>query len=81
VICGPRSSPMTAEALRSDPFLAFEPDDQGRWHIRTRSSEPVLFHSPMDAGTSSSSDVAYIGRIDFGARTALLVAGVHALER
>jgi transcriptional regulator with XRE-family HTH domain len=79
VICGPLSSPVTAEALRSDPFLAFEPDDQGRWHVHTRGPQPVLFRSPMTADGSSPSDVAYIGRILFGDRTALLVAGIHAL--
>ena len=49
VICGPLSSPVTAEALRSDPFLAFEAGEpeRGRWHIRTRSPRPVFFHSPM----------------------------------
>jgi hypothetical protein len=79
-ICGPKSSPVTAGALASDPYLAFEPDADGRWVIRRRDTlEP--FTSPMDAGGvgTTLSDVAYIGRVAFQDRTLLVIAGIHAL--
>ena len=80
-ICGPKSSPVTAGALASDPYLAFEPDAGGRWVIRRRDTPFAPFTSPMDtdgAGTTLS-DVAYIGRVALQDRTLLVIAGIHAL--
>lgn len=78
-ICGPKSSTVTVEALRSDPVLTFLPDDAGRWAIRDRRTGR-RYGSPMDqleAGTWS--DVAYLGRLQVGQQRLIVIAGVHAL--
>jgi hypothetical protein len=79
-ICGPKSSPVTAAAIESDPFLMFEPDEAGKWTIREREGTRV-YESPMDEPDGSDwSDVAYVGRLAApGGGTFLVVAGVHAL--
>lgn len=78
-ICGPKCSPVVEAALAADPFLAFEPDgDSERWIIRRRGTPSETFGSPMDAD-STSSDVAYLGRLTLGDRAALVIAGIHAL--
>ena len=79
-ICGPKSSPVMAEAMRADPFLAFEPDDDGRWIIRKRDAPVENFDSPMDTSlTPPWSEFAYLGRILVRDRPVLVVAGIHAL--
>lgn len=78
-ICGPKSSPVTAEALRSDPVLSFLPDDFGHWVIRDRRTGHRC-GSPMDDSQAASwSDVAYLGRLQVGRQRLLVIAGVHAL--
>ena len=78
-ICGPKSSPAIAAILESDPVLAFEAGDDGRWTIRDRRTGRI-FASPMDDGQHKRSDVAYLGRLPFDEhRDLLLVAGVHAI--
>jgi hypothetical protein len=78
-ICGPKSSPVTARAIESDPYLTFSPDDAGRWTIRERDSGTV-YESPMDDAASEGwTDVAYFGRLAVDGRELLVIAGVHAL--
>ncbi|BCJ66251.1 hypothetical protein [Polymorphospora rubra] len=80
-ICGPKSSHVTAEAIKSDPFLTFEPDESGKWTIRERDGSRT-YESPMDDARSQGwSDVAYVGHLALAddRRTLLVVAGVHAL--
>jgi hypothetical protein len=78
-ICGPKSSPVTASAIDSDPFLSFEPDAAGKWTIRDRGTGLAL-ESPMDITPGAlSSDIAYVGRLTHRARTLFVIAGVHAL--
>lgn len=78
-ICGPKSSPVTASAIESDPFLSFEPDAAGKWAIRERETGRT-FESPMDTTPGAlTSDIAYVGRLAHQTRTLLVVAGVHAL--
>ncbi len=81
-ICGPKSSQVTAQAIKSDPFLTFEPDETGNWTIRERDGGRV-YESAMDqeGGEQRWSDVAYVGRLAVPGdrRTLLVVAGVHAL--
>ncbi|MCN0180108.1 hypothetical protein [Salinispora arenicola] len=78
-ICGPKSSPVTAQAISSDPVLMFEPDDAGRWTIRERDGSRV-YESPMDDPTAPRwADVAYVGRLALKEQTIFIVAGVHAL--
>jgi transcriptional regulator with XRE-family HTH domain len=77
-ICGPKSSTVTEEAIRSDPFLTFEPDAQGRWAIRERDGSRV-YVSPMDEGDDVWADVAYVGRLAYRKQELLVIAGIHAL--
>ncbi|MEV6800151.1 hypothetical protein AB0M91_17645 [Micromonospora rifamycinica] len=79
-ICGPKSSPVTAQAIASDPALTFEPDDAGRWTIRERDGSRV-YESPMDDPAAPRwVDVAYVGRLALSdEQTIFIVAGVHAL--
>lgn len=76
-ICGPKSSPVTAEAIESDPVLSFGPDESGVWALRERSTGQLL-RSPMDAGDGTT-DVAYVGRLAYRDQTLFVIAGVHAL--
>ncbi|GGM49875.1 hypothetical protein GCM10011608_38450 [Micromonospora sonchi] len=80
-ICGPKSSPVAAEAISKDPFLTFEPDESGNWTIRERDGSRV-YESPMDDTKAKRwSDVAYVGRpsLPAGGENLLVIAGVHAL--
>lgn len=78
-ICGPKSSPVTAKAIQSDPYLDFTADKKGRWAIRDRATGEA-FESPMDEqGADRWADVAYLGRLTVDGRPVLVVAGVHAL--
>lgn len=80
-ICGPKSSPVTAAAIESDPFLTFAPDQAGKWTIRERDGSRV-YESRMDTDAGSlGSDVAYVARLMLpgGSGTLLVIAGVHAL--
>lgn len=79
-ICGPKSSPITAEAITSDPFLTFEPNDSGTWTIRERDTGH-RYESPLDtADRPTWVDVAYVGRLKLRSdRLFLVIAGVHAL--
>ena len=79
-ICGPKSSPVTATAIDSDPYLIFAPDDSGTWTIRERQGERV-YRSPMDGAGEAQSDVAYVGRLALpdSQHTLVVIAGVHAL--
>jgi len=76
-ICGPKSSPVTAEAISTDPYLDFSPVD-GRWTIRDRHSGEE-FLSAMDDDAGEPRDVAYVGRLRSGLGSVFLIAGVHAI--
>lgn len=81
VVCGPKSSPITAAAIARDPRLAFELSSQGRWELEDRRSG-LRFVSPMDEpDLPQPADVAYLGRLPRpdGAGAFLLIAGVHAI--
>ncbi len=78
-ICGPKSSPVTAEAIESDPVLSFSPDSQGRWAIRDRRTG-TTYQSPMDGqDPDHTRDMAYFGRLALGDERPIIIAGVHAL--
>lgn len=80
-ICGPKSSPVTATAIESDPVLGFDAERTEKWSIRERDGSRV-YESPMDDPAFPTwSDVAYIGRLALpGSRGQMVVvAGVHAL--
>src|SRR5215475_287611 len=76
-ICGPKSSPVTAQALSADPFLNFR-ERGGRWVIEDNTNSRV-YSSPMDDDPSDEkADIAYIGRLPVDHGTMLVIAGVHA---
>lgn len=77
VICGPKSSQVSAEILSHDPVLAFHEVEDGRWVIEDRTTGQ-RFESPLDDGVKGE-DIAYIGRVTRGSKTVLVIAGVHAL--
>ncbi|WP_338750166.1 hypothetical protein [Janibacter alittae] len=77
VICGPKSSHVSAEILSHDPVLSFYEDEGGRWVIEERATGQ-RFESPLDDGTKGE-DVAYVGRVTRGSKTVLVIAGIHAL--
>ena len=75
-ICGPKSSPVTAQAIANDPWVDFSPDAEGRWVLRERDGE--IFTSPYDLGDQSR-DLAYVARLPLGDQNIFVIAGVHAL--
>jgi hypothetical protein len=77
VICGPKSSKVTADALSADPVLDFT-QAAGRWIIRDRETGAV-YSSGIDDEPATDRDVAYLGRLSYGAGSMLLIAGVHAI--
>ncbi|MGW0117719.1 sigma-70 family RNA polymerase sigma factor [Streptomyces sp. NPDC003327] len=81
VVCGPKSSPVTAEALSKDPRLSFDTLPDGRWALTERDGGTV-HTSPTDSPEAPTpTDIAYLGRLPRpdGQGTFLLVAGVHAV--
>jgi hypothetical protein len=78
VICGPKSSTVTADALTADPVLDFAQNDTGHWIIRDRDSGTV-YGSGIDDDPATDSDVAYLGRLPYRDGSMLLIAGVHAI--
>lgn len=77
VICGPKSSHVSAEILDHDPVLVFHEIDDGQWVIEDRATGQ-RFESPLDNGAKGE-DVAYVGRVTRGSKTVLVIAGIHAL--
>lgn len=81
VVCGPKTSPVTAEALARDPRLSFETLPDGRWALIERDSGTVHTSPSDDPDDPAPTDIAYLGRLPRpdGQGTFLLVAGVHAV--
>jgi transcriptional regulator with XRE-family HTH domain len=80
VVCGPKTSPITAAALSADPCLAFE-QSSGRWELVER-TDATRYASPMDdLEQPQHADIAYLGRLPCpdGTGTFLLIAGIHAI--
>ncbi|KRE35988.1 hypothetical protein ASG73_15110 [Janibacter sp. Soil728] len=77
VICGPKSSQVSAEILSHDPVLAFHEVERDQWVIEDRKTGQ-RFESPLDDGKKGE-DVAYVGRVTREGKTVLVIAGVHAL--
>ncbi len=75
-ICGPKSSPVTAQAIASDPWLDYSPDDEGRWVLRDREGDALV--SPFYQGDQTK-DLAYVGRLPLNGQSIFVIAGVHAL--
>ncbi|WOX23351.1 sigma-70 family RNA polymerase sigma factor [Streptomyces solicathayae] len=81
VVCGPKTSSMTAAALQADPRLSFETLPDGRWALIERASGKTYTSPSDDPDNPAPSDVAYLGRLPRpdGQGTFLLIAGVHAV--
>lgn len=81
VVCGPKTSPVTAAALAADPRLSFETIPDGRWALTDRRTGQQFTSPTDDPDDARPGDVAYVGRLPRpdGAGTFLLVAGVHAI--
>jgi hypothetical protein len=80
VVCGPKTSPITAAALAADPRLTFE-QSGSRWEL-VEHATATRYASPMDDPEHPGhADVAYLGRLPCpnGSGTFLLIAGVHAI--
>ncbi|KAA6218811.1 sigma-70 family RNA polymerase sigma factor [Streptomyces filamentosus] len=81
VVCGPKTSPVTAEALGNDPRISFETLADGRWALIERESGTVHTSPSDNPEDPMPTDVAYFGRLPRpdGRGTFLLIAGVHAV--
>ncbi|MFE5909687.1 sigma-70 family RNA polymerase sigma factor [Streptomyces wedmorensis] len=81
VVCGPKTSPVTAEALGKDPRLTFEILPDGRWALTERDGGTVHTSPTDDPEAPSPTDIAYLGRLPRpdGQGNFLLIAGVHAV--
>jgi len=77
-ICGPKSSPVSAAALATDPLLDFHRRPDGRWVIEDR-HDGASYASPLDDDPASGRDIGYVGRLPVPGGSMLLIAGVHAL--
>jgi len=81
VVCGPKTSPVTASALAADPRLDFATIPDGRWALTDRRTGQQFTSPTDDPEGAQPADVAYFGRLPRpdGKGTFLLVAGVHAI--
>ncbi|WP_026415638.1 hypothetical protein [Actinomadura oligospora] len=81
VICGPKTSPVTAEALQRDPQLDFHQLPDERWAITERGSGETHVSPSDDPDDPRHQDIAFLGRLPRpDARgTFLYIAGVHAI--
>jgi hypothetical protein len=81
IVCGPKTSPVTAAALAADPRLSFEVISDGRWVLTDRRTGQQFTSPSDDLSEPKPADVAYFGRLPRpdGAGTFLLIAGVHAI--
>ena len=77
-ICGPKSSPVTAEALAADPLLEFVAEGTGRFGITDRAGGR-RYLSGLDDDEPTPCDVAYLGRLPYRGASIFIVAGVHAI--
>lgn len=77
-ICGPKSSPVVDQLLRSAPYLSLRPDRSRRWHLTNRETGEKHF-SPMDEDPPADADIAYQGKHQIGGATLVVIAGVHAI--
>lgn len=81
VICGPKTSPVTAAALQGDPRLDFHQLPDARWAITERETSETHVSPADDPDNPGHQDIAYLGRLPRpdGQGTFLYIAGVHAI--
>lgn len=78
IICGPKSSPMSARLIADDPHFDFSPDEHGRWTIAEKGTSEK-FISGIDAHPGTPSDLAYVSGRTAGDTRLILISGVHAI--
>lgn len=76
IICGPKSAPIGAELLDSDPRLGMVRED-GRWWIVDKATGE-RHGSPMGDDPAGAADIGYLSRRQDGDRIVVHVAGIHS---
>lgn len=76
VICGPKSAPVGAELLASDPALNIV-KESGRWWIVVRETGERL-GSPLGDSPPTDADLGYLSRRRDGDRVVVHIAGIHS---
>lgn len=66
-ICGPKNSSVVRELLQSDQRIQFVELTSGSWQIADSEGEEIR----------GAGDLGYIGRVPYGNRQILIVAGLH----
>lgn len=77
LVCGPKSAPVAAQLIASDPALGME-EHAGRWWILDRNTGQRL-GSPADDSSAEAADLAYLARRRVDDRIVVHVAGLHAM--
>lgn len=76
VICGPKSAPIGAELLATDPRLGMVRDD-GTWWIEDRTTGE-RFGSPLAADPPKPADLGYLSRRVENGRVIVHIAGIRS---
>jgi hypothetical protein len=76
VICGPKSAPIGAELMDTDPKLGMVRDG-ARWWIADKATGE-RFGSPMGDQPPERADIGYLSRRRDGDRVIVHVAGIHS---
>jgi hypothetical protein len=76
IVCGPKSAPIGAELIETDPRLGMA-RDRGHWCIVSKTTGE-RFGSPMDDQPPEDADVGYLSRRRDGDRVIVHIAGVHS---
>lgn len=76
IICGPKSAPIGAELLDSDPRLGMVRED-GRWWIIDKTTGE-RHGSPLGDEPASRGDIGYLSRRRDGDRVIVHIAGIHS---
>jgi hypothetical protein len=76
IICGPKSAPIGAELIDTDPRLGMAYEG-GRWWIVSKTARE-RFGSPMGDQPPEHADIGYLSRRRDGDRVIVHIAGVHS---
>jgi len=76
IICGPKSAPIGADLMDTDPKLGMA-RAQGRWWIVNKTTAE-RFGSPLGDQPSGHADIGYLSRRRDGDRIIVHIAGIHS---
>lgn len=76
VICGPKSAPIGASLLKSDPKLGMT-KTAGRWWIINKTTGE-RYGSPLREEPAGQGDIGYLSRRRDGDRVIVHIAGIHS---